>query len=231
MVVCPEGGVHIDLDKDTSFLAICGMAFVSREVHRTWTTIFFRTNIFHLQLAATDTRSSFSEFRAISRLLRPRNRWRNGEPFPGFLHITLTFNLKEPASLDDIRVPIVPLLLAVPVGYSADRLRFVLADAAPDRNEDTTSTIALCDLHLKVCDALAECRSQDVRCRKSICPQIWIDGRGQIVECVMRGEQSEDDPVAGAAGSSRAPAYPWNRSLESVFRYLAWQAGGPFPPN
>ena len=150
------------------------------------------------------------------------------------LRLLLESKLDTPLQLDEARIRIVPFILASSSTWNTREVTLTF-DAPDSEHQEVTMTLGL--LRRRVLKALKAYRGEHPYHGDSeLCPEIWVNGRGQVKE-VVRKElvpseasnrdsgtvdilNSKDENQDAASGAQ--PAFPADGQLGITIQYLAW---------
>ncbi|KAI4916102.1 hypothetical protein J4E90_004548 [Alternaria incomplexa] len=203
--------IAIDLDKETKFN--CGLLHTNQEILETWRSHFLFHNHFILTVATSDVRTTFQNFDNLRRFLRKsfksgysrdpmtdesmRTIATSGRDRPTGLDYILRFDLSSPATLSDIRINILPFVMATSTTPTHHEVTIQIWTPTPDGSSAMTAahSMPLTRLRLNVIKAILDCAFTGIS-NKSYLPDFWTNGFGEIVETV---HDSVDD-TGGAWG-------------------------------
>lgn len=213
--------VELDLDNDTCFPF--GAAIVSRAFYERWWDMCVNDSSFRLRMSTDELRSSFSGFEALKRLLR-KERFEKYHtplyhPMPLFhsgldVSIVLDFKLKTSATLADIRLSILPLVLESSQLSHKGPITIRLWTTTDGIDVLTAEhTITQQELRFKVAIALEAFAYSHA---DGYSAEVWIDGLGEVAECCMQ-------PCLTTT-SSDAIASELERAGNSTFRVVRFHS-------
>lgn len=184
---------------------------------RDWLSAHVLHNTFNIHFTTFETRSTFSDFNKLRSLLRrpfrsplmPDCLLEDAKVAP--LNVTLHFKFEGSASINDLRISILPLIMETSSTKSNGQVHIVVETFANDPASLTRTehSITLQKLRTNVTKALSDII--DAWYGDIVVPSIWIDGLGEV-----REKDTHSLPVLMNHGSK---SYGFADGLEKTQRY------------
>jgi hypothetical protein len=239
---------ELDLDTWTNLQDLFGILYTNSSLHDMYMHPFLKATTFNLSMMTTSTHATFDNFDKLNYLLRTEFRDSNPSPChdmaqPTFgtdahFNIALRFHLDKSTPLDDICINVLPLILATSAALGEQTITIKLQAPNQNRRADTIIQHSFTIRHLRciVIDALEQFVRVDCTDWRARCPQIWINGRGEVVDVVATGKADcavGEDPAEiyprlwsaagmGLVGGLAPPCMGVNGLARSMFLYLKW---------
>jgi hypothetical protein len=239
---------ELDLDTCTNLQDLFGILYTNSSLHSMYMHPFLKATTFSLSMMTTSTRATFDNFDKLNRLLRTEFHDSNPSPWrdmaqPTFgtdahFNIALRFQVGTPTPLDDIRISVLPLILATSAVLGEQTITIKLQAPNHSRCADTIIQHSFTIRHLRriVIDALEQFVRIDCTDWRARCPQIWINGCGEVADVVATGKADcavGEDPAEiyprlwsaagmGIDGGLAPPCAGIDGLARSVFLYLKW---------
>lgn len=229
----------LDLNSRADFRTVAGYAYTNTAL-RTLSLPHLTGGDFRLKMSTTSTRATFASMLKLERLLRTHvlctSVGRNGRFLFGAhatFKIVLCFDLNQPAAFNDVRVEVIPFIIATLATWNGPEISIYID--LPTMSREETITVGL--LRTKALTAL---RTHQDRPGSGglneLCPEFWVNGQWQIVEIVGKGSAPLEarnvdvSPPPGLGPDDWVPGpppYPSDGRLRSTIRYLEYMIKTP----
>lgn len=207
----------IYLDTDSSMIFDCPLLFTCRWMVHDWLSVHVLRNAFNVHFSTFETRSSFSNFNKLRSLLRrpfrlplmPDSLLEDAKVAP--LNATLHFKFEGSASIDDLRINLLPLIIETSSTKNNGQVHIVIETFAndPAKLTRTEHSITRQKPRTNIIEALSD--TMDAWYGEIVVLRIWIDGLGEV-----REQDIHSLPVLMNHGSK---SYGFADGLEKTQRY------------
>jgi hypothetical protein len=231
--------ILIDLDTETDFTTLFPILYINRNLRRLYVLEILQKP-YLLLLSSTSTRPRFANTSKLKRLLNttieysPYNftsvassQWHYG--MLTYLHFKLAIKHDAPIKLHDLRIHILPFVVASSSTWNDCSVTIAL-DASGFGYQVAVLKLGL--LRRRVLKALKEYGKEHPNDDEP-CPDIWVNGYGQVREVVEAVEASTSIEHGGVnimglegqvehVSPGMQPPYPVHGRLDSTILYLTW---------